>query len=440
MKKIFYIILLLVPGNALWAQTDTLRLSLKQAIETGLNNRYDLQANAYNISIAEKEAAKSKKEWLPEIVASGNLRYNSQLQKRFIPAGVLGNTEPMSFSMDTKTNSVYALDLNQVLYKPGIFTDTKIARNNKELEEEKQHQLELNTRTAITESYLNILLKELQLRIAKDNETRYSEYLDVVKGEYTNGALLENDYLRAQLDYENARVETMKMSQNYDLAMSNFRYQINSEPNVVILLTDSLNAITTTVPLQQAQISVSNRTELKQLQIIKENYDLQIKKTRQNALPSVSLFANYSNQFQYQNFDYSQKSGWSPYNYVGIKISVPLTSNFKNSNAIQESKYKSKKTEYDIKQKTVDVNYEIQKTYAELNNAFKNLQSTKANYGLSKSIYTNQQQQYNLGSFLYSSLLDTEKTLSTAEQNYIKAVYDYMIARIDYEKASATLY
>jgi outer membrane protein len=36
---------------------------------------------------------------------------------------------------------------------------------------------------------------------------------------------------------------------------------------------------------------------------------------------------------------------------------------------------------------------------------------------------------------LYSSLLDTEKTLNTAEQNYIKAMYDYLMAKISYDKA-----
>jgi outer membrane protein TolC len=44
-----------------------------------------------------------------------------------------------------------------------------------------------------------------------------------------------------------------------------------------------------------------------------------------------------------------------------------------------------------------------------------------------------------LGVFRYSDLLDTEKSLSNAEQNYIKAVYDYLIAQLQYEKAVGAL-
>ena len=187
------------------AQTDTLKVSLKQAVETGLKNRYDVRSNKYNISIAENAINKSKKEWIPDITGSGNLRYNSQLQERIIPAGILGNSTSMTFSLDTKTNSVYSLDLTQAIYKPEITSNINIAKNDLELEKEKNRQFEINTKTAITESYLNILLKELQFKIAKENEIRYSEYLEVAEGKYKYGSLLENDFLKAKLDYKMRR-------------------------------------------------------------------------------------------------------------------------------------------------------------------------------------------------------------------------------------------
>ena len=435
MKIAIYILWISIFCGTVTAQTDTIKLSLQQAIATGLKTRYDVQSNQFNIAMAENAIHKSKKEWIPEITGSGNVRYNSQLQKQIVPAGVLGNSEPMSFSLETKTNSVYSLDLTQVIYKPGINCDIKIAKNNFELEKEKDRQLKINTKTAITESYLNSLLKELQLKIAKNNETRYSEYLAVVAGRYKYGTLIENDYLKAKLDYENAKVETRKSQQNYDLALNYIKYQINTNSNVILILTDSLNAISTlenTAPLQE---TATNRTEIKQLRLIKESNELQLKKARQIALPTIYLFANYSSQFQHSNFDYKQKEWWSPYNYVGIKISLLLTSNFKNSNNIRESKFRSAKTDIDIQQKTADIKYEIQNAFTELTNALQNMQSTKANYDLSTTIYLNQKQQYNLGSLLYSSLLETEKTLNTAEQNYIKAAYDYLMAKMRYDKA-----
>jgi len=50
-------------------------------------------------------------------------------------------------------------------------------------------------------------------------------------------------------------------------------------------------------------------------------------------------------------------------------------------------------------------------------------------------IYQNQKQQYDLGSLLYSDLLDTDRSLNHTEQNYVKSVYDYLVAIINYQKA-----
>ena len=67
------------------------------------------------------------------------------------------------------------------------------------------------------------------------------------------------------------------------------------------------------------------------------------------------------------------------------------------------------------------------------------MQSTKSNYDLSQKIYKNQQQQFALGAFQFIDLLDTERSLHTTERNYVQAVYDFLVAKINYEKAIGAL-
>jgi Outer membrane protein len=59
----------------------------------------------------------------------------------------------------------------------------------------------------------------------------------------------------------------------------------------------------------------------------------------------------------------------------------------------------------------------------------------KENYNLSQRVYELKKQQFNLGSFAYEKLLDIEKSLTATEQDYISAVYDFLIAKINYNKA-----
>jgi outer membrane protein TolC len=101
----------------------------------------------------------------------------------------------------------------------------------------------------------------------------------------------------------------------------------------------------------------------------------------------ASEFFSYSTQFTYSSFDFANTQWWSPFNYLGVGLSVPLTANFRNYNTLQDYRYKTQQLDLDLKQKTADINYEIEKATTELDNALRNMKATKANYDLSKSIY-----------------------------------------------------
>jgi outer membrane protein len=418
------------------AQADTLSLSLNQAMQIGLNNRFDAKASSLNIDIAKNKLGKSNKELLPDLSANGKLTYYGQLQPSIIPAGYLGFTEPEKIAIGMKNNTAFSLDLNYSVYKPGLYTDIKIASNNLELEKEKNNNSDINIKIEIAEAYENVLLKSLQFEIAQKEENRYKEYYDLSNGKFRNGALLENDMLLAELDYKNATADTEKQKQNYLLSLQYLKYKINVPDQSVIVLTDSLQtSINTNVNTDISTNAFANRTEIKQLSIEQRGYELQFKKAKQIYMPLLSLFADYTEFFQGAAFNYSDNFFWSPVNYIGVKLSIPITGSIKNINSVKEYKLKLAQTDLTLKQKTVEVRYEAQESLNKLNNARQNLTVSKNNYELSQKVYELKKQQYDLGSFSYEKLLDTEKSLSATEQEYISAIYSILIAKISYQKA-----
>jgi outer membrane protein TolC len=180
---------------------------------------------------------------------------------------------------------------------------------------------------------------------------------------------------------------------------------------------------------------MTDRSEIKQLMLEQTDNVLQLKKAKQNSLPSLSLFANYTQFYQGPQFDYSNNFFWAPVNYVGVKLSIPISGNIKNANSVKEIKIKLVQTDLTLKQKTADIHYEVQESLTKLNNTKQNLVTAKNNYVLSQKVYELKKQQYDLGSFSYEKLLDTEKSLSATEQAYLTAEFDFLIAKIDYQKA-----
>ncbi|HVI45852.1 MAG TPA: TolC family protein [Chitinophaga sp.] len=432
--KMSLIFLLMMASIAVAAQQISPgAYSLQQAVDTALKNRYDLQANQYNVLMAVNTIGRAKKEWIPVVTGNGTIRYNAQLQATYIPAGFGGLTEPTLLALGAKSVTILGLDLNQAIYRPAIRSNINIAKNNLEWQKERNRQAEIDIKVKVTEAYLNVLLKDLQQKIAGDNEQRYKEYAEIAEGKFRQGTLLENDHLRAALDYNNSRIQTEIARQHYRIALDQLKYEMNLPAATAVTLTDTIG--TAVISNTSTTASPDNRTEVRQLLFQQYDNKLQLKKAKESVLPTVSLIANYSQQFLYEKFEYGRSRWWSPFSYVGVTFSLPITDHIKNAHQIREYQQRIRQTELNLLQRQTDIAYEIQQSEATLRNAERNLQIMKSNYALSGTIYENQRRQYSLGSFEYNDLLDTERSLNTAEQNYVKVVYDLLVAKVAYEKA-----
>lgn len=433
--KITFGILFLFIAKVYSQNSTALSISLAQAFELGVKNRYDIQANKLNVAIAKNTVSKNRKEWLPDISATGNARYNTQLQTMVLDGFGGGNQK---ITMGTTNLTYVSLDLTQNIFKPGLNTDIKIAKNDAVLEMEKYNEKEISIKQSIAEIYYNVVLKKTQLKLANASLERYSKYYTIAQDKYKLKVILDNDLLKAMLDYENAKNSAQEANLNYQRYLLQLKNSLNIDNTTEIVLTDSIetfqneNVLTNTISLN------SKRTDLKQLELQYESNKLKVLKSKQYVLPTISIIGNYTTQFQSDKFDYS-KNLWSPYNYLALKVSLPLTGNLKNANTIKEYQLKMQQNEFQLRQKKLDIDNEIAKNDNELINATNRIATSKSNLELSKTLYQNQINMYQLGTVTYANILDAETSMNTAEQNYIKAVYDYLIAKIASQKAMGSL-
>jgi len=403
------------------------KLSLADAVEYATKNRYDAQANQLDIALAENTVKKSRNEWIPEITASGELLYNSQLQTMIFDNGE-------EFKMGTKNLTTLSLNLSQPIFKPGLSTDIKINKAALSAQKEALRQKESDIRLYVVEAYLNVILREQQLSLSKDNAERYKLYFDLARDKMQLGSILESDLLQVQTDYENSRINLQKAEQNYALAMKTLKYHLNMPDSEELMLTDSLSVLINNNPMQAWNTGTEERPELKQLYYSQQENDLRLKKSGMMWLPTLSLVANYTTEYQADNFKFSQKN-WFPYNYIGLKASFPLSDILKRGTDRQEFKVKASQLAMQYNQKRQDIDYERKKYHTELTNASGNISSTNKTLDLSKDLYSQKLAVYRLGTIDYSVLLDSESSVDTAEQNYITAVYEYLVAFANYRKA-----
>lgn len=371
------------------------KLSLEQAMQTAIEKRYDVQANKLDVYIAENKISKSKNGWLPTLKADGEVRYNAQLQTMILD-GFGNNGGKEKIEVGTTNFTTLSLDLSQNIYKPGLKADIDIAKAEKKAEQEKIAGKENAIRLQVAEAYLNVILKQQQLQLAQQNTQRYREYLEIFSEKERLGTILETDLLKAKTDLENAMLTEKESAQNYELAMNALRYQVNINDDKPLVLTDSLQTLIGTHQLTDYNTNITELPELKQLVFLKEANDLKIKKENYKWTPTISLIGNYTTLYQAADFKYIG-SMWTPYNYIGLKATLPITEVLIRSADKREFQLKESQLVLQYQQKQQDLNYEVTKNKTELWNTTDNVQSAENSLALSLTLRKKKVEQLQAG-------------------------------------------
>lgn len=433
--KLILILLFITTACHVQAATDTLKLSRNEAIKIGLQNRFDLKAKANDVKIAASKITQAKNNWFPEVNGVANLKYSPQLQNSVIPGGILpGFDQSQLVPLTVKSESVFGLNLSQPVFNMSLINEIKRGKINLGIQQEKNRAEEINISLQISQTYLNIQLRDLQKRIAADIAQRNNEYATIAEGMYQHGSLIENYYLRAILDRDNAKQVQKQAEQDYELSLLELYYQLNIPQQTIVHISDSLDSSGGNT--SGFQDRAEERTELKQLKFKQQEDQLALKNIKQSVMPSVYLGANYSKQFLSDRFNYGDGRWWSPFSYFTLNVTIPISAQLKLNGKKREYRERISQNELLLEQKKSDINYEIQQARTSLSNAVLNMKNTKSSYELSKTIFHNQQKQYQMGAFEYRELIDTEKTLSVTERNYIQSAYELMLARIKLQKAT----
>ncbi len=438
-SSVYHIITFIFISFLANAQQEKLKLSLQEAINLGLKNRTEIQTQQLNIRLAENTLKRSKEQWLPTVEGSGNLRYNTQLQESVLPEGAFGGparSGPTRIPFGTKVNTNFSVDATQNLYKPSVNQDIKIAEKNISLQNETINQTTAQIKLAIAEAYYAVLLRKEEIRILEKTLARAKKYLDVWTAKLNLGTVQENELGKVKLDYQNVDIKLRRAKQNLQLALSFLSKNLNINNLQEIEPSDDLSNKEIFAETDEDFTGLSNqRSELKQLVLTNDLNKLNYEKAALGMKPTVSAFANYSVLYQSSGFNFFEKNTWSPFNYLGVKINVPIFDQRKTQSEKMEYRIKQEIGFSNLKKQKTEVIYELQNAKTELINAQLNLQYAQENYRLAEQVYQVSQEKYTLGAMLYNDLLDTERSLSEAENNILTNTYDLLVAKVRWQKA-----
>lgn len=439
MKKGLVLLLHLLAVDFLAAQ----KITLAEALQLGVQNRPELKTQQLEVQLAAGENDKIRAQWLPQISGSVDLRWNTQLQTSVLPIGEFGlpNTPAdavREIQIGRPFNNALSLQADQKLYDANKKIDRQINAAAVEGQQITLAQQEINIRYAITEAYFTALFNRERVLLASQATERAELNLRTAQAQLRDGVALQNDVDRLALDLSNAQLTRKKAGQDLALSFDNLRYQLRLPPEAAVEPAENLDELlkaNSRLPLSRTAERVEIKSENNLLEINALNQKKQLARYR----PTVSAYGNYTMLQLHDQPNPFATGTWFPFNYIGVRANIPIYDGRQAKLAARDFDLRQQINRSKLERLKADFDFETQSQFYVVQQTQLDLEESRKNIALARQIFESDRFRFEKGVLRQNDLKNTEFSLQTAENNYLNAVYNYLVAQLKYQKASGNL-
>jgi outer membrane protein TolC len=423
--------------------TDTVRLSLEEAVSTGLRVADEVRLSAAQADIADAQFELARSALLPQ------LRLNSTYTHTF------ENARSNAVSNVFNQPNTYNVNANfsQTLFQGGRLLATARAASSlaKAAQLDAEEQRALFTVT-VQRAYLGALLAERFVELQESNLQLASSRLTQVQQFQNAGRAAQYDVLRAKVERANIEPLTIQARNDRDLAHVELKQLLNLPLERPLVLTSVIDptAAQTLVASYLDTIATPDRAALRSAELVARSRHLAVSAARAEFLPSITYFFQTGFQafppvgFGFPNVRGSrdaascpagspptslcQNGGWFEDRNMGIQFSWPLFDGLRAKSALELARATRRIADLQLQQEREQVSVEVARARAELRRA-------KAVFDARHETSSEAQEAFRLASLRFTrgistqlEVSDAQLALLTAEGGEARATYDLYLA------------
>ncbi len=449
MKKSLLIIGLGVLSLGSFAQAkDSLSysFSIQQSIDFALQNQHDIKNAVVDEEIAEKKVNEIMGLGLPQINSSFDLKDFLEIPTSLIPAEIFGGP-PGSFAavkFGTKYQASAGLDASQLIFSGDYFLGLKASKVYVELSSKAIQRTKIEIAATVSKAYYTVLINEERIKLMDANIARIKKAMDDTKVLNDNGFVEKIDLDRLTVTYNNLLVEQEKVQRLLKLGSYLLKYQMGMDINAVLTLTDKLADIKLDISknVTGEKFDYSKRVEYDLFETQYKLAALDVKRTRFAYLPNAFAYAGMSGAAQRNSFTIFNPGSeykWYPTTLVGAKVTMPIFTGLQRNAKNQQAKLSMQKAENNIEFIKKSIDLELTSSLTMLQNASESLENQKKNITLAEEVYRLSKLKYEQGVGSNLEMITAETTLKESQTNYFNALFDALVAKIDFDKANGNL-
>ena len=408
------------------------QFNLNDCIHYALQN----QANVKNQQISEKISRENVKEayskLLPQVTAGAKYQYTIKRQVSYIG----GN--PVLFGVPQQFQGY--VDINQSLFDPTVLGATTAARLVENMAKQNTRLSKINLVSNVMKSYYGVLVFREQLQLLNANIVRDTKSLSDTKYQFKNGLAQKVDVDRIQVLVNNDITARNNALRNLKTLMQTLKYNMGMPVEDSIAVTGTIGDSLISAVLPEGDTTFyKNRVEYQQA-----NTELKASKLVKNTVirsyfPTLSAFYSLTAPYNSNSFPTLFNGKLYPTSYIGLQLDIPIFSGL-----IKHFQYQAAKMNMEISRNNMSdlknsINLEYGNYYRQYLSDMENLKTQKENTKLAKLNYDNLKYQFDNGVQPLIEVLNAETTLLQAQDNYINALYQALVDKVDLDKSLGKL-
>lgn len=441
-KRVSALLLMLLTTVSVSAQE---LFSLEEAIKYALENNENVKIARVNTSDAESQVGETRADGLPQINARFGYTNNPTLQSsildisRFDPTVPEGTEGRIAFGI--KNQGDLNINATQMIWDGSFFIGLKAAKMLREKVLVDEQKAEQDVREQVMKAYYMVLVNQVRTELIEINMATLDSTLRDTRLLYENGFAEKIDVSRLQVQLNNLESEMSGVEQAILASKNMLKLTMGMPVDSEIELSDDLETFDFNYSVAEVDAyTVADRLEVQQLEYLKRLAELDVKNVRSQYIPKVNLSAAWGRNTGSSTFSGVWESDrWFSYSSVGVNVSIPVFDGLRKKYTVERKRYQLETLNYQSSLLTNSLRQQLIDAKKALDVNLERLSVQEDNMELAQEVADVTRAKFTEGVGSNLELIDADQAYKVAEINYLTALYDAIVAKIDLDKALGKL-
>ncbi len=424
------------------ADTAIYRFSVQQCVDYAARNNVQVRNALLDFKLQEQTNRGITGMALPTLSATAGLTDYTNLPTSLLPGEFFGQPAgtfvPLKFG--TKYNANAGITLQQVLFDGQVFVGLQARKTSLDWAQKNIEVTQEAIKTNIYKIYYQLAVSKTQIALLDANIARSQKLYNDSKALYENGFAEKTDVDRASVQLANLETEKFTTQNTIDNGYLGLKLLMGMPIADSLVLTDQITDDKIKEGLLNEGIyQYGDRKDFQYATLGIQLDQYNVKRYKLSYLPTLNLNGSLAKTAQRTKFDIFGSGSWFTTTYFGVSMNIPIFDGFQREANIEKAKLQLQEAQNQLDNLKMSIDNDVKVATNNFHNAITTMDFQKKNMQLAEQVYDQTKKKYEAGTGSTTDITNAETDLKSAQTNYINALYDAIIAKVDYLKAIGKL-